>query len=204
MRFLTQLERLKTEFTKNRGKSLFLAGSTVLLVIVCVHMFWSPAPRSAAASVNPDFAADARTADPVKSHDLEEKMRQSAALWQVLREKRGLDAADAFNFNAQFYTLDPARRIVTTEPDRVDPTPKAGEPSLSEEDLKRLRIVKAQQDSRRLNLQAVMLGADPTALINSELKRVGDHVLGFTLKSIQERQVLVEKDGVTLAVDMSR
>lgn len=205
MRLTTQLERLKSELSKHRGKTLMLAGLTAVLVAFCGKALWSSPPRNASAGVEShEGAPDPQVADPAKSRDVEEKMRQSAALWQVMRDKRGIDVSQAFNFDAQFYTLDPARRTVTAEPDHVDVQPQSGEPSLSEEELKRLRIVKTQQESRRLNLQAVMLGSAPTALINSELKRVGDRVLGFTLKSIQERQVLVEKDGVTLAVDMSR
>lgn len=205
LRSATKLDQLKSEFSKNRGKSLVLGVLTLALAFFGVRMVWDTSPRAATASVENRLTprADGTSADPARSLEMEQKMREGAALWTVLREKRGLDASLAFNFESQYYTLDPARRIVAAEPERVEAVSNKNDGQMAKDDA-RSRLDKAEAEAKRLNIRAVMLGDDPAALINSELVHVGGRILGFTVKSIQERQVLLEKDGVVFKVDMAK
>jgi hypothetical protein len=48
----------------------------------------------------------------------------------------------------------------------------------------------------KIRLQAVMLGSVPRALINGELRREGDVVANFRILRIEQRRIIVEKNGV--------
>lgn len=196
------LERLRNDFARNRAKTGALGALTLLLVVFGVRAVLPSAPQPAAATPAPDSGAGATPTGELRAQDLEDRIRKSQQLWTVLQTKRGLDVASAFTFDPAYFTLDPNRRIAPEPDARPEPTAQRGE--MTEAEIERLRLAKVQQELRRIQLQAVMLGEKPTALINSELKHVGDRVLGFTIKSIQERQVVVVKDGVTLPVDMTR
>ncbi len=53
-----------------------------------------------------------------------------------------------------------------------------------------------------LSLQSTLQGAEPLALINGELMKVGDRVQGFTVTKIDSRRVTLRKDGVEVHLEM--
>ena len=53
-----------------------------------------------------------------------------------------------------------------------------------------------------LSLQSTLQGAEPLALINGELMKVGDKVHGFTVIKIGSRRVTLRKDGVNVHLEM--
>ena len=53
-----------------------------------------------------------------------------------------------------------------------------------------------------LSLQSTLQGAEPLALINGELLKVGDQVQGFTVTKIDSRRVTLRKDGVNVHLEM--
>jgi hypothetical protein len=53
-----------------------------------------------------------------------------------------------------------------------------------------------------LKLEAIVLGAAPGAMVNGQLVREGSSVAGFHILKIQPRRLIVEREGVKLAVLM--
>ena len=53
-----------------------------------------------------------------------------------------------------------------------------------------------------LKLQSTVTGAHPGAMMNGQMVREGDSVAGFRVVKIEARQVIVEREGVQLAVLM--
>ena len=53
-----------------------------------------------------------------------------------------------------------------------------------------------------LSLQSTLQGAEPLALINGELMKVGDQVQGFTVTKIGSRRVTLRKDEVNVHLEM--
>ena len=53
-----------------------------------------------------------------------------------------------------------------------------------------------------LKLESTVLGAAPGAMVNGQLVREGSSVAGFHVIKIQPRRVIVEREGVKLAVSM--
>lgn len=54
-----------------------------------------------------------------------------------------------------------------------------------------------------LTLQSTLMGAHPIAMINGEEARQGSLVEGFRVVKIEARKVIVEREGVTLAILMN-
>ena len=55
-----------------------------------------------------------------------------------------------------------------------------------------------REAAEAIELQGVMLGKTPRALINGELRQEGDSVGGFRIRRIEARRVIVEKNGVAV------
>jgi hypothetical protein len=56
-------------------------------------------------------------------------------------------------------------------------------------------------DARRnLRLSSTMLGPEPVALVNGQMYRVNDVVAGFRIVAIEDRRMIVERQGVRLAI----
>ena len=53
-----------------------------------------------------------------------------------------------------------------------------------------------------LKLQTTIMGAHRGAMVNGTMVREGDSVSGFRVLSIEARQVIVEREGVKLALLM--
>ena len=65
---------------------------------------------------------------------LRQRFAESAAFWQVLREKRRLPPDDAFAFDTAYYTLNPAMRAAVSDAAPVvDPATRDANASLPDE-----------------------------------------------------------------------
>lgn len=59
-----------------------------------------------------------------------------------------------------------------------------------------------RQAAKGLVLQSTVFGESPTALISGELISPGQTIRGFTLKKIEQRQVVLEKNGIEVRLEM--
>jgi len=73
-----------------------------------------------------------------------------------------------------------------------------------EEKSKKARLSKLQGELDRLELQSIMQGARPVAVINSELVQPGQTVNGFTVKAIHDFWVQMEAEGELFTLRMPR
>jgi hypothetical protein len=53
-----------------------------------------------------------------------------------------------------------------------------------------------------LKLESTMLGSEPTAMVNSQMVREGDVIAGFHVLKIEARELIVEREGIRLAIGM--
>jgi hypothetical protein len=53
-----------------------------------------------------------------------------------------------------------------------------------------------------LKLQSTLMGAQPTAMVNGQMVREGNYVSGFHVVKIEPREMIIEQQGVRLAVSM--
>jgi hypothetical protein len=54
-----------------------------------------------------------------------------------------------------------------------------------------------------LKLDSTIMGATPGAMVNGEMVREGSTVAGFRVLKIEARQLIVEREGVKLAIMMN-
>jgi hypothetical protein len=53
-----------------------------------------------------------------------------------------------------------------------------------------------------LKLESTIVGPTPGAIVNGQMVREGSNIAGFRVLKIEPRQVVVEREGVKLAVSM--
>ncbi|HUO08477.1 MAG TPA: hypothetical protein VM008_09285 [Phycisphaerae bacterium] len=199
------LNQMKRDFTRHRKKSAVLGVLSLVMVVMFIKAWFELRPQAAAAipvPIAPSAASDDSSDEtPINP---EERLRQSRELWKVMREKRGLDAAAAFRFDPSYFPIDPNRRANPDE-SRVllSRVPIA---AVSEEMQRAEREHAIREEARGLIVKSTVVGnasSRPVAVINERFLTVGDVISGFTITSIQAREVDFKKDGITLAVKMA-
>jgi hypothetical protein len=53
-----------------------------------------------------------------------------------------------------------------------------------------------------LKLESTMMGSQPTAMVNGQMVREGDVIAGFRVLNIESRELIVEREGIRLAIVM--
>ena len=66
-----------------------------------------------------------------------------------------------------------------------------------------LRAAVVADAQRSIVVQAIVLGAEPKAMINGTLCRVGQVVKGFSVRKIEDRRIVLEKQGIELVVPLA-
>lgn len=204
------LHNLKAQLLANKTKSAILGALVCVGAFVVVQNFVLPGPRLAVASLPHGGRAPGETGEtetPALSPiELEQRAAQAKALWEILQEKRGVAPADAFAFDPAYYTLDPAvaaQRAKDAPPLALAPVEKSPVKNADAPN-ERAKALVLREQAKALGLRSTVLGSNPTAIINSGVYHVGDQIEGFRIVTIRARQVMVEKDGITLAVDMAK
>ena len=64
------------------------------------------------------------------------------------------------------------------------------------------RVDVVKQAREELNLQSIISGSEPYALINGQLLKAGQQYLGFRVITISDRHVVVEKNKVRIKLGM--
>jgi len=75
-------------------------------------------------------------------------------------------------------------------------------PTSEEREKARRRDVQAQAQS--LALQSTVIGAEPTAIVNGRVLRAGEWINAFRVVEITTYRCVVEKDGVQVALELSK
>ena len=81
-------------------------------------------------------------------------------------------------------------------------TDQEAEKSAAEPVDDKARFKTARQAAAELNLQSIVTGGQPRAVINGQMLALGQRIEGFALVRIAERFVLVERDGVIVRIDL--
>jgi hypothetical protein len=204
------LTNFKSQLQANKAKSALLGALLCVAAVVTVRNVLAPHPQITTAGPMRLLNTQADNTDPdmptLSPKEMKEKLAESKALWQILRETRGVPPAQAFAFDPAYYNLDPS-----VAPPKVDPVVVQTAPSTAPNTAPKVavideqaRIAAVKDQARALVLQSTVLGAQPGAIINSGVFHLDDNIGGFRIVAIRARQVMVEKDGVTLAIEMAK
>jgi hypothetical protein len=67
---------------------------------------------------------------------------------------------------------------------------------------RQIRTDNAVRDAGRMNLQTIVMGASPKAVIDGEMVGEGSVVAGFRVSRIEARRIIVEREGIRLEIPM--
>jgi hypothetical protein len=67
---------------------------------------------------------------------------------------------------------------------------------------RQIRTGNAVRDAGRLNLQTIVMGASPKAIIDGEMVGEGSVVAGFRVSKIEARRIIIEREGIKLEIPM--
>lgn len=192
------VQTLVEELKRDRRKALLLAILAVVGGAVGVRTFWkgsSPAPAGAAIPALTGTGRDLARSDPSATTDARD------ARWeQYLRQVDRKITRDLFAMNAEMFTL--------LEPVTITPVAAAGLPTAtaSAPDPAELQRQAIHAEAKKLELQSVIFGVKPTAIINDHVLRVGDSVEEYDFKVVQitEQSCVVQKQDVLVTLEMPK
>ena len=162
--------------TVPRG-GVVLLGLCVILGALCLRMLRSgssPAPGPAVAAANqprPTPIAPANTTYAPLTVD-----------WPLAFER------DLFDIRAVIPPVVRPTTVPATKP--VEPPPVVVDEA----------AVAAADAKAHLALSATMVGAQPTAIINGQVHRVGEVIAGFRIIQIDHHKIIVERRGIRLSI----
>ena len=67
---------------------------------------------------------------------------------------------------------------------------------------RQIRIDNTVRDAEKLQLQTIVMGASPKAVINGEMVGEGSVVAEFRVSRIEARRIIVEREGIKLEIPM--
>ncbi len=195
------VENMFTQIKASPAKAVVLGLLMLVLMGLVIKTVLKAGPSDVQARLAP---AGNTSAEPGKTtensaRELEQEAGVSAELWKTLRTKRGMSSENAFCFDGSYYMTDPAKAA------KAEITPRQI-PAKSETKTADARDKRVDESlfAASLVLQSTAVGAEPTAIINSQFVKCGDTIQGYTVDAIRAREVILKKGGQLLTLEMSR
>jgi hypothetical protein len=190
--------QLTQHFAQKPGRSALLGCLALTLVVLMGRALVKTRPAAALPNPEATVASVSTPVDGLSPDELSRRLENSSELWKVLHQVRGMPANSVFKLSPHYYESAnpepaPAAAPAVVQVQRVDPNIQA--------QVQRRAVEAAAAE---LQLRSVVLAQDPVAVINAQMVRVGDVIGGFKIIAIQARQVVVEKDGTSVVLNMVR
>ncbi|HOD81714.1 MAG: hypothetical protein BWX88_04706 [Planctomycetes bacterium ADurb.Bin126] len=190
-------ERVLAELCRDKKKAALLGGlALVALFMVAKTLLSQPAPQKAKAANSlltkpqPLSAGAARAAAAQKAQPAARSGRKSQGKSALLSGDLPSEIKrDLFLLNPTYFPPDKAVKPTTTQP--AAPTRQA--PA-------RDKIVQAQAGG--LLLESVIMSSRPVAIVNGQMRQVGQRIGDFDIVEIAATSCIVCKDGILVQLNM--
>lgn len=198
----SRMEQLLAKFKESPGKSSMVTGLAVILVIAWVRLLAGGKTGPAIAQA---FSAHSPAA--VKTDELDNPIPEATDFGSGLRRwaqqpVRPL-ARNPFAIPLDNYPRDGAQENVETIGSGYwDLVKKSMSARADQQEQRQILMDNVRIAAGALRLQSTIMGARPAAMLNGEMVREGSVVAGFRVLRIEARQVIVEREGVKLALIM--
>ena len=171
---------------------LRLTRQQLILGVLCLGLLGVVIPQFLGGR-GPSKAKAAPIAGQVEAHRTGPSSRAPGAeVRQVIEVAYGRNAQrDLFTFDMSAFERDPSADSGPSATSRGTGSGSDFSPH-----------ARLQQAIEGLELQGTILGEHPRALINGQLFGLGDQVRGLTVSEIQHRQISLERNGVTVRLEM--
>ncbi|MGD0542480.1 MAG: general secretion pathway protein GspB [Tepidisphaeraceae bacterium] len=188
-------------FRASPGKSFTVSGLAVILVVLwCRFLFWGRTPAAASGATAQVDSPSAVSSVPWASRPGGEDV----SLQQWARQSIRPLIRNPFAIPLDEYPRDGASVAVggTSQTGYWDLVEKSLSSRADQQEQRQILIDNVRIASASLKLQSTILGAHRGAMVNGNMVREGDTVAGFRVVSIEARQVVVEREGIKLALLM--
>jgi hypothetical protein len=196
-------DKLIAGFRASPGKSSTVSGLAVILVIVWCRFFFGghlPAAASGAAALSPselpasfsNYGVTSRPAGTANS------LQQWAH--QPIRPLN----RNPFAIPLDLYPRDAASSLDSpaSQSGYWDLVAKSLSSRADQQEQRQILTDNVRIAAASLKLESTIMGARRGAMINGNMVREGDSVAGFRVLNIQPGQVIVEREGIKLALQM--
>jgi hypothetical protein len=185
------------------GKSSFAGFLAVVLILLWMRfLFWGHHPASASGAMTrgstgatvarPDDAESARAID------------EAASLQRWARQPVKPLARNPFDIPLDDYPRDGSKISDngSSATGYWDLVRKSMSSRADQQEQRQILIDNVRIAAGSLQLQSTVLGAHPGAMVNGQMVCEGDKIAGFRVVKIEARQIIVEREGIELAVLM--
>jgi hypothetical protein len=195
-------EKLIACFRASPGKSSTVTGLAVILVFVWCRFFFGGHTPAAASGAPAQLSSDTQFGFPVlpaTPHTAE-----TVSLQQWARQPVRPLTRNPFAIPLDLYPRDTtsAPDKETSETGYWNLVAKSLSSRADQQEQRQILIDNVRIAAASLKLESTIMGAHPGAMVNGNMVREGDDVAGFRVVSIEARQVIVEREGVKLALLM--
>lgn len=201
------VNKLRRDARNNPGKTAVLCLLAVVMGGMWLRVFASgdPTPRPAAAS--------AAIANPVKSNKPPTVLAQPnlERLQEWTRQSIQPLSRNLFAVDLNHYRRETGAAVKDDdEPGFWEALAKSRSERTDQKRARQILIENLQLRAARIQLQSTMMGAKPKAMVNGKLVEVGNVVsvgtgsnrIDFRVARIEARQMVVEHEGILLAIEM--
>lgn len=191
-------ERIVGPFRASPKKATVLAVLAVTLVGSWVKMIsGGKGPRTAQASA-PQAMVDRQAQTPLKR-----PMAAGQSLTRWARRPVGPMTRNLFAVPLDYYPRDVARGgELSAGGGFWDRLAKSVSAHADEQEQRQILIDNVRIMAGGLKLQSTVMGPQPSAMVNGEMVREGSVVAGFRVLKIEARRMIVEREGIKLAILM--
>jgi len=193
-------EKMVQTFRASPKKATVLAVLAVTLVALWVKMLsGGKGPQAAQASASaPGAVADQPDQTPPRRAAA---AGQSLAQWA--RHPVGRMARNLFAVPLDYYPRDAVRGgEVSAGGGFWDRLAKSVSAHADDQEQRQILIDNVRIMAGGLKLQSTVMGPQPSAMVNGEIVREGSVVAGFRVLKIEARRMIVEREGIKLAILM--
>ena len=151
---------------------------------------------TAATSPAPSIAPDANTPNRPQNSDV--------SLQQWARQPAGALGRNPFVIPLDYYPRDDGKTGDETPAGNGywDLLRKSMSAQADQQEQRQILVDNIRIAAGTLKLQSTIMGAQPGAMVNGQMIREGDQVSGFRVVKIEPREMIVEQQGIKLAVSM--
>ncbi len=196
-------DKLAAALGTSPGKLSTAGGLGVILIVLWARfLFLGHHPASASGAMTQTWAGSSPAirgvSDSARSGD------DAASLLRWARRPVQPLMRNPFAVPLDFYPRDGAKAAddASSPSGYWDLVRKSMSSRADQQEQRQILIDNVRIAAAALNLQSTVTGAHPGAMVNGQMVREGDEIAGFRLVKIEARQIIVEREGVRLAVLM--
>jgi hypothetical protein len=195
-------QKMVGAFRASPGRSSTVGGLVLILVVAWARLLvmgHAPsAAHGAVTSVAP--AAPGPNEPPAPRHPAE----NASSLQQWVRQPIGPLARNPFAIPFDCYPHDGSKTAAQSPQENGywDLVRKSMSSRADQQEQRQILVDNVRIAAEALKLESTIVGPTPGAIVNGQMVREGSNIAGFRVLKIEPRQVVVEREGVKLAVSM--